>query len=435
MTLFHRLFVTRRIVTRIVAAAGFAGCCIYGADTITLEQAEAIAVRNHPRLAAAQTEAAAAQQAPVQAKSAFLPQATVNLTSAVANDNARIAAGALNNPIIYSRAAGGVNISQLVTDFGRTSNLVQSAKFTAAAQQSAADATRAAVLIDVDRAYFDVLRAQSVLHVAEETLKTRTTVSDQVNALAQSKLKSQLDVSFANVNVAEAKLLVNNAKNQLSSALATLSAAMGYDRPQELIVADVTTVAPLPPEPAGLITQALQQRPELAQLRAELSSSQRFANAERDLSRPTVSAMASVGDTPFGVRQIGSDWTVAGVNVSIPVFNGHLYSSRRTEAELRAKAAEQRLRDAQNTVAANVRVAFLTATNANERVGLTKQLVDDARLAFELAQSRYQLGLGSIVELNQAQLRLTEAEIAGATAVYDYEASRAALDYQLGLKR
>src|SRR5262249_20417544 len=124
-----------------------------------------------------------------------------------------------------------------------------------------------------------------------------------------------------------------------------------------------------------------------------------------------------------------------GVNVTIPIFNGGLYKARTAEARLKAQATTQRIRDLENRVTRDVRVAFLNANTAYDRVGLTAQLLDQASLALDLAQSRYDLGLGSIVELSQAQLNLTSAQIANVTAQYDYQMRRQDLDFQIGALR
>src|SRR6202040_1079085 len=107
------------------------------------------------------------------------------------------------NPIIYDRFADGIAVNQLVTDFGRTHQLVKSSNLYAKAQQENVTATRADILLGVNRAYFNVLRAQAVLQVAEQTVKSRQLVADQTSALQKSSLKSGLDVSFANVDLAQ----------------------------------------------------------------------------------------------------------------------------------------------------------------------------------------------------------------------------------------
>jgi outer membrane protein len=405
-------------------------------DTLTLEQAEALAVKNHPQVSAALLLAAAANQVTIEAHSADLPTFFGSLTAAGGLNNSRLAAGGLNNPIIYNRVSSGITASQLITDFGRTSSLTASARQRAEAQQQNAAATRADVLLQVDQAFYSTLRAQNVLAVAQETVDYRQTVSDQVTALANSKLKSGLDVSFANVNLGEAKLLLADAKSQLRAAFADLSTALGLPAPREFRLADPAEPPLLPADPAPLIQQAEGQRPEILSARAQFASAQSFARAEGDLSRPTVSALGAIGVNPvYDDTHLANHFAAAGVNVNVPIFNGHLFSARRTEAELRAQAAEQNLKDQQNRVARDVQVAWLNADTARQRIALTADLLAQANLALDLAQSRYDLGLSSIVELSQAQLQKTSAQIAAATAKYEYGFQRALLDFQTGVTK
>src|ERR1017187_9009172 len=168
---------------------------------LTLAEAQRLAIQNNPQFSAAKYTAAAANQVPNQYKANLLPNLSGNFTGVGADNGSRIAAGGLNNPVVYDRVGSGLTISQLVTDFGRTNNLIGMAKLQAAAQDQVTEGTRADILLVTSSAYFAVLSAQSVLQVVDETVKTRQTVVDQVSALAESKLRSTLDVSFANVNL------------------------------------------------------------------------------------------------------------------------------------------------------------------------------------------------------------------------------------------
>jgi outer membrane protein len=132
------------------------------------------------------------------------------------------------------------------------------------------------------------------------------------------------------------------------------------------------------------------------------------------------------------VSQIPSNFGAAGLNISLPFLNGGLYKSRQAEALLRTRAVQRRVVDLENRIARDVTVAWLDVNTASERIGLTKQFVDHAVQALELAQARYDLGLGSVVELSQAQLTRTSAEIQFTTAKYDYQIRRAALEYAAG---
>jgi outer membrane protein len=402
---------------------------------LTLAEAEAIAVKNHPQVSAALLNAAAANQVTTEVRSAYFPTVFGSVTGAAALTGSRIAAGALNNPIIYNRLAAGITVSQLVTDFGRTSSLTESSRLHAQAQAQTAQATQADILLQVNRAYFTALRAQTVLRVAEQTVAARQLVTDQVTELANSKLKSGLDVSFASVNLSEAKLLLANARSDVQAAFSELSTALGYRDQRAYRLSDPAEPGPLPLDPAKLIQDGIQARPELAGSRSERDAALKFASAEKALSYPTVSALASAGGLPAYEAPLRERYAAAGVNINLPVFNGHLFSARRSEAELRAQAAGQNLRDLENRVSRDIQIAWLNASAAFERLGLTAQLLAQASLAMDLAQSRYDLGLSSIVELSQAQLNKTSAEIASASAKYDYQLLRAVLEYQAGALR
>jgi outer membrane protein len=194
-------------------------------------------------------------------------------------------------------------------------------------------------------------------------------------------------------------------------------------------------------EPAGgnppgslpdLVTQAIQSRPELASLRFDSQAAHSLAKAERDLWLPTVSFVGSAGLIPLHQETLSNRYAAAGLNINIPIFNGRLYSARAAEARLRAEAADQNLRDKIDRVARDVRLAWSSAQTGFQRLALTQQLLNNADLASDLAQQRYKLGLGSIVELSQAQLNQTQARIEQASAKYDYQAQLANLNYQIG---
>jgi outer membrane protein len=288
------------------------------------------------------------------------------------------------------------------------------------------------VLLRVDRAYFIALRAQAILRVARDTVAARRLVADQVGALAQSNLKSGLDVSFANVSLSEAQLLLLQANNDAAAAFASLAAALGQPDAPAYALSDEPLPAAPPPDEAALVTQALRDRPDVAGERLTLESSAKFADAERALWFPTISALGAAGVAPYRQAGINSPYSAIGINVSIPLTNGNLFAARHAEARLRAQAEGERLRDLENRVARDVRLALLDAQGGFQRLDLTNQLLDQATQAQDLADARYNLGLSSIVELTQAQLNKTRAEIEQASARYDYQARMAALRYQIG---
>ena len=405
---------------------------------LSVQDAEALALKNNPQISVFHLLSLASGQVTREAKAAYYPNVYGSLTAAQPKDDgSRIAAGYLNNPIVYQRAAGGVALSQLITDFGRTNNLVATATLHAKAADMDATATADQIRLAVDQAFYNALQANAELAVAQQTVNARQVVSDLVTTLFNNKLKSQLDVSFADANLAQAKLLLLDAQNNYQAALSTLSTVLGFPTQQqyELIETD-TQLAPPPDAVAPLVDQAFSNRPEIAAQGYQYQASQHFQKAERDLLLPSIQALGVVGRTPAsesiaGISPFASWYGAVGVNVNIPIFNGFLYPARSREAAFRSQAERERLRDLKDRIANDVRTTWLNTQTAYSRISVTQQFVDQTTLAVDLSQTRYKLGLASIVELSQAQLQQTEAQIQFAAAKYQYRIAQAILRFQI----
>jgi outer membrane protein len=399
---------------------------------LTLAQAEAIALKNNPQITIGKLRALAAQQYVRETRSALLPTAFLSLTGVDSRAGSRIAAGGLNNPIVFPRAATGATISQLVTDFGRTTNLLASSELQAKAEDKNAAATTADITLAVDQAFYNSLETRELVKVAQQTVDARQTFVDKIQALTNAKLKSDLDLSFAKVDLARAKLLLLEARNNYQTSLAALSAILGYQDQQNFQLTEpADQLVPPVPDAQPLILQALQHRPEVAVLQYQVESAQRNSSAEHDLWRPTVSALGVVGVAPVRDPQIPNWYGAVGVNINIPVFNGFLYNARAKTADLQTEVNRQKLTELRNNIARDVRVSWQDTNRAYERLSVTQQLREQAGLALDLAQARYNLGLGSIVEFSQAELAKTEADIADTDATYQYRLTQIVLAYSI----
>lgn len=404
-------------------------------QAITLEQAEQRALAANPQINAARLLAFAAGQVVRETRAAELPNIGYNLTAVAANDRARITSGALNNPSVYQRAGTGVSATQLLTDFGRTRDLIRASHLRAQASQETQLATASDIVFAVDQAFFRVLAAQSILDVAHQTQATRQQAADQIRALTNAKLKSTLDLSFADVDVSQAKLLMLDAQNSMQSAMAVLNALLGNENLVNYKLVDpAPTSPPAPPADADPLVQlALQRRPDLLSAVQQQRAAQQFSNAEHKLRLPSVSALGVTGVTPVRAAQITSSWYGAvGANLNIPVFSGFADEARAKEADFRAQAAGQQAALLRNQVARDVRETVLEAQNNFERIAVTHQILNEANTSLQLSQTRYRLGISSIVELSQAQLTQTQADIDYQKALYQYQTSLAAIRYQTG---
>ena len=404
---------------------------------LSLEQAEAIALKNHPQILASEANSLRSDQLIREQQAAYYPSINGNLSASQANLNSRIGAGLLTDSRLFNRAGVGLTLSQLITDSGRTSNLVASSKLQAEASRQDYQAARDDVILSVHDAYYGVLLAESLVNLSQETVKSRQTVLDQVTELTKNKLRSDLDLNFAQVNVSDAKLMLLRAQNNLNGAFATLNQALGSSDSTQYQLTNQQLPAAPPTDSALLVTDAFAHRPELASIRLQRRSNEKFAAAERDLRRPTVSLDAVAGALPYinpgnANPNIPVGYEGIEVNVQVPIFNGHLFSARAKAAAYQVAESDQRIRNLQDGIAKDVRVAFGRAVTAHQAIATTQQLLAQANSALDLAQGRYRLGLSSIVELTQAQLGQTQAQVEQLNSQYDYQQAYAALQYALG---
>jgi len=404
---------------------------------LTRQEAEKIALANNPRIHISQLIARVQHQVVRERRADELPNMNGNLTAVEANDGSRISSGSLTASRLLEHAGMGVQVSQLITDFGRTPNLVASAKLQEKARLADAEASREDIVLATDQVFYAVIEAQETLKVAAQTVSARQNLTDQVSALTSSKLRSDLDLSFAQVNLSQAKLLQLNAQNDLDSAKAALNAVLGYDKQMNFqLVDDVGPLPSLPPDPDILIAEAIQNRPDLQSLKFNEQAAQKFSKAQHEQLLPTISALGVVGGTPTGSSQyFTSDWYGAvGGNVSIPIFNGFRLTAQASEAALEAQSASEQTRALRDQVVRDVRTAWLNANTAMQRVTVTTELLNQANTALDLARTRYDLGLSSIVELSQAELQQTEAAIGNANARSQYNFAISTIRFQTGVQ-
>ena len=255
-----------------------------------------------------------------------------------------------------------------------------------------------------------------------------------MQALADSKLKSDLDASFAQVNLAEANLLLLDAEAirrrprprfRRCWAIPTSRTSSSSTRRPASIVA--------PADADFLIAQALSRRPEVAALDLEARAAEKFHLAEKDLQLPNIRAMGAVGGAPYRNDILLPWYGAIGINVEIPIFNGFLFGARSAESDLRARAARERLVDLQE---------HRRARRPHQLARRERRLCPPRRFAAPprpgqprsgpRAETRYDLGLSSIVELSQAQLQQTRAEIDDTEARYRYLMAEATLRFEVG---
>ncbi len=400
---------------------------------LSLREAEEIAQRQNPNLTVARLVAMTRWEAYREQRSVLMPSAMANLTAVDTENGNRISAGAINNPVIYQRAAYGATVTQLITDFGRTQNMVAGSRYTAQAADQLRLATASQLRLAVDSAWYRTLSALSVLNVARQTVETRKVLTEQIEALTRNKLRSLLDLSFAKTNLEQARLMQLEAESQYSAELAHLSELLGYATQQNFELVDDGQQPSTPAENfAPLVAAAFSQRPELKAQQLLYQASRKMLSATHDEMLPSVRAMGLTGQAPVRDTHITSWYGAVGVNVEIPIFTGFRINAQIHQARLTAEAEDERTAALRNAISREVNTSWLENVKAYRKLDVTRALQEQASLALDLSQTRYKLGLASIVELSQAQLQATSAEIENARARFDCLLTEAVLRFETG---
>jgi outer membrane protein len=402
---------------------------------LTLGDAQNIAVANHPEIKGMRYDTFAVNEAVKIARSGYAPQAYGAAVQTFAQPQTRLSAyNGLNDPTVIQRTALGVGVSQYITDFGRTTDIVRASELDLDAQKARADLTRDTVVLNVDRAYFEILRAKALLVVAEKTRGERGSLLRQVTALQRAGLRSTLDVSIMARDVSEADQLVLEARGRLQDAFATLSEAMGLPVLHTYALQDVRKLPNFPANIDEILKTALDQNPKLASLSAAESAARERADAVARSVLPSVSGYGFFGATPIRAvnQSIASSYAAVGVSLNVPIFNGGALAAEKRQAGDQRAIAEANVDVERDQLLRDVHIAYDGVKTTRGNIDVSEQLFTTALQALELTRARYRIGLNSIVDLSEAQLRATQAEISHTNAVYDYILQGAALDFLTG---
>ena len=394
--------------------------------TWTLGDVVAIALRNHPVVAQADAEARAAVARRGQVASVQYPQVGANAGASWSEAVSQ----ATGDPDQTTLTSVQGSVSQLLTDFGRTKATVARADELAAAAGESARSSRVDIVFLAHIAYYNVLRAESVLGVRRETMRQRETLYQQAQAFFDAGLKARIDVVRAEANLYQARADIAGAEHEARTARLILLNSMGVDGPADFTLAG----PPAAVEAAGTLEdwrrEADEKHPDLLALRLAVDGARSGLLAAERGYYPTVSASGRLGwageDAP-----VDRAWSV-GAQVSVPVFNGHLTRRQREEAESRVAVAEFALENRRRQIRLLVAQADQSIQDAVERLAAREKERDAFVENQRLATGRYEAGAGDIIEMIDAQVQMTNAETNVVQARFDRGTALAALYRALG---
>jgi outer membrane protein len=418
----------RFLVPILVAAAAPA----HAAATLTLEQALQMAQQKQPQLRQAAASTRAAQARANAARAPLFPQLSASSGYSTSTENGPDADSALS--FTSHSFNSSVDASLLVWDFGQTIDRYRAARVSAEATGQTEQATRLAVDLGVRTAYFNAVAARALVGVAREALANQERHLRQVQGFVDVGRSPQIDLAQVRTDRANAQVQLINAENGYEISKSQLNQAIGIEGSTAYDVVDVTMaeVSGEDQQIEVLFQEALKARPEIAALQNQVRAQELTVSSVRGSYWPQ---LALVG----GVSQVGRPtidstyWDVnGGVRLSWPFFEGGLTRAQVDQARADLTNVEAQFDGLRQQLRLEVDQAWLSVRAAKAALGAAAEAVENARLRLELAEGRYQTGVGNVIELGDAQLALTSAEAQKVRADYNLAIARAQLLKALG---
>ena len=426
---------------------------------LSLKQAEETALRNQPTMREAHGLLEAAEGRVEEARAGYLPQVTLNgsyerttgnfalhpgyVSTGSSGTGGRSGTGGTSGttasgaPILwtpqYNYYTVGATGSQLLYDFGQTSNRWRAA---AASRDAADQNTRTAVLqtlLNVRRAYFVARAQRDLVAVAEETVTNQEKHVEQTQAFVRTGIQPDINLATVMTALANAKVQLVTARNNYAVAEAQVAQAMGVPVGLSFSLSD----AELPPvagedgSTEALVDHALRARPELANLFAQRRAQELTVKSLKGAYGPALSAVGSFSEVGIAIDGLVPNWYV-GLALTWNILQGGLTTGQVREARgtLENLVGQQDALKLQ--VQVDVQQGRLSVQAAKATIGAAGEAVVNARQQLTLAEQRYAHGLGNAVELSDAQVAYTSAEAQLVQAKFNLASARAQLLAALG---
>lgn len=402
------------------------------APRLTLPEAIRTALQRHPSLVRRAEDRAAAVAREQRAASEERPHFGIE---ALGKDGP---AGAPNfsfpglaNAGITRHVGADVVLSQQF-DFGRTLHRTR-ARHAAAEASRADERTQAAqVVLGVYRAFDDALLAGALARVARKNEETRGTTMRQAEARNRAGLTSRVDVGLARAAEAEARAARIRAESARWSAMAALNAAMGIDGPPDYDLVEADPAGGAIPTLAEAVARGLRDRPETDRQRAQIRAAEEALRAASAGSAPVVRLLLSGGWLNVAPRNTDPNTYAVGIGMTVPLYTGGAVEADVGESRHQLGAVRAADAELAQEIRLQVTRAWWTLRALLDSQEAVAAEVREARDSEWLATLRYRHRLGSIVELQQAQLAVLGAEINEARLRFDIATARAALRYAMG---
>jgi outer membrane protein TolC len=399
---------------------------------IGIEEAVNIALANQPTIQARAADYMAAQQRVAQALSPLLPQISglwngfqqksvsqVTIASTGANVT-------LNTINLQTQAT--VTASQLLFDFGKNWAATDAAKANSEFAREAVELQKDLIALAVKQSYYNLLLASRLVVVNAQALDRADLNLRSAQGFFDVGTRPKFDVTRAEVDVANARVSLIRAQNAVSLSRISLNTVMGIAVNTPTRVMDILAYEPFHVDRDTLVAEALRRRAEYRQAKYQLDAAEAIVRQNFRNFFPDIVASGTYGAARADMNEIYS----YGVQLNWSIFDGGSKIARYKEAKALLDSSRASVRDTELTIWQQVEQAYVNLISAEEQIGAAQKAVESAQENFRLSQGRFDAGVGTIIELTDAQLSLTQAQSTQAQALTDYRLAIAQLERNLG---
>jgi outer membrane protein len=405
-------------------------------QVLTLDECIAIALEAQPAIQATLYDYAAARARVREAFAPLLPQLTGSVNATRSHGiiiPTTTSTGGRTSPVRVDRQPADtflaqVQLSQLIFDFGKTLAATQVARKLAEVSAEGVEVQRQVIALTVKEAYTNILLAQRLIRVQEQAVERAELNLASAKGFLDVGTQPLSTVVRAEVDVANAKVDLINARNALRTARVALNTAMAVDASAPTEIKDNLEYEPTTIDRAALRAEALRQSPEYRQSKLQSSAAEASVQVAARNFLPNISGTGSYGGAQL---ELNPSWSL-GLSLTWNIFDGGNLIAALDEAKANRGDANARVKVAELTLIQNLEQAEIAVEAAQERIQAARVLIASAQENFRLAQGRFDVGVGTILEITDAQLALTQASNTEAQALADYRIALAQLDRAAG---
>ena len=399
---------------------------------LTIEDAVRIGLDNHPRVRSANERIGSQNAILGQQMSAYYP--TISMNNSYRTSQSSTNGG---NDHAADAFTSQASFNMTLYNFGKREGNVQAARETLDATKQDYETTTQDIILAIKQAYYNYLTAQAIVNVRKDTVRSRDLLVRQARGFYEVGTRARIDVARAEANLYTAQADLIAAENGVKIAWVTLRNAMGSPRLPEQPVAEDSPEVEFSMNLAGARNVAFDARTELKSFDAQRRASDQLIATARRGHLPDI-----IFDASYGRRHVSDQsglntfplqptWSVQ-LSLNIPIFDGFRTTNRVEETlhnYYNVKAQEE---DRRQQIALEVEQSYLRVVETQERIKATEAAARAAKENLDLAQGRYAVGVGSIIEVTDAETLYTDAQTTYIRTVYDYKIADAQLARAMG---